>query len=755
MSTLGRRRTEPGRATRNRTEQAGNEGNDDEYRYGLLKIRETSTGGAAVSHARQTRHQICLTSARRYLLLMLVACLVLALPTGTLASTNLPATTSNDSSFADVLVKFQPNTLSDGRLSANDLDILVSSGAVENVESLGVAGAYRVAVRSGYTAAGVAAQLALQPEVVYAEADHPISLDDSPASWQAATETGNQSWDLDAINAKQAWALGAGHGVVVAVLDTGVSVTHPAFTGRVLAGWNVIDNTGDTADDSGHGTFVAGLIAGAQTTNGDTGVAPGVTILPVKVLDSTETGSTASFVAGINYAVQAGAKIINLSASGATDSPALEDALANAEAHGVLVVAAAGNEANEVPTYPAAASTVLAVSATDQNNALASFSSYGPYVDIAAPGVEVTSSWWSAAGGDGYMTASGSSASAPLVAGAAAIVAGLRPDFSAAQLREVLTESAKDVESPGIDAQTGNGLLDVYAAARIAQAPAAPRTATLSTVNANDGWHLRLTADGFAPSEPLIVWTDSASGYRVDRNLTADDTGSLSTDLGPEWTMPEGSLSAYVVGETSGDSSVAQMNIDPVPVTDPFKPVSSQQSTSDRFYFPQTGHTLAYGFKDFWQSHGGVAVFGYPISEEFSETNPDTGEVYTVQYFERNRFEYHPELAGTPWEVSLGRLGVQTAPQVFPASPPVEASGVLYFPVTQHTLSGVFRAFWEAHGGLDVFGYPTSEPFEEGGVLVQYFERSRFEYHPEYPAGSQVMLTRLGSDLAREKGYLH
>ncbi|HEX3723666.1 MAG TPA: S8 family serine peptidase, partial [Nitrolancea sp.] len=479
-----------------------------------------------------------MTSARRYLLLVLAACLALALPSGTLASTNLPLTTSNGSSFADVLVKFQPETLSNGHLSANDSDILVSSGAVDSVQSLGDTGAYRVAVRSGYTAAGVAAQLALQPEVVYAEADQPVTLDDSLASWQSTTDPGNQNWDLDAIDAQQAWTLGTGHGVVVAVLDTGVSVTHPAFAGRVLPGWNVIDNSGDTADDSGHGTFVAGLIAGAQTTNGFAGVAPGVTILPVKVLDSTETGSTASFVAGINYAVQAGAKIINLSASGATDSPALEDALANAEAHNVLVVTAAGNEANEVPTYPAAASTVLAVSATDQTNALASFSSYGPYIDIAAPGVDVTSSWWSASGGDGYTTASGSSASAPLVAGAAAIVAGLRPDLSAAQLREILTESAKDVESPGIDAQTGHGLLDVYAAARIAREPAAPRTATLSTVDASDGWHLRLTADGFTPNEPLIVWTDSAAGYRVVRNLSADDTGSLSTDLGPEWTVP-------------------------------------------------------------------------------------------------------------------------------------------------------------------------------------------------------------------------
>jgi hypothetical protein len=114
--------------------------------------------------------------------------------------------------------------------------------------------------------------------------------------------------------------------------------------------------------------------------------------LPVKILDSSGTGSTASFVAGINYAVQAGARIINISASGTTNSPAMDDALANAEAHGVLVVASAGNEASEATLYPAAASTVLAVTATDDKNDLASFSSYGPSVDLAAPGVNITSS---------------------------------------------------------------------------------------------------------------------------------------------------------------------------------------------------------------------------------------------------------------------------------------------------------------------------------------------------------------------------
>jgi hypothetical protein len=654
-----------------------------------------------------------------------------------------------------VLVRFAPSSLANGTLSAADQELITAAGGGQVLESLGTPGAFRLGLRSSFTAAEVSARLSIAPSVVYAEPDRIIQLNDAVAGYQSATESGASNWDLRAIDAQRAWTLGDGAGVVVAVLDTGVSATHPDLAGRVLSGWNVLTNSDNATDDAGHGTYVAGLIGGHDAAGSPLGVAPGVSILPVKILDSSGTGSTASFVAGINYAVRAGARIINISASGTTNSAAMDDALANAEAHGVLVVASAGNEANEATLYPAAASTVLAVTATDATNALAAFSSYGPTVALAAPGVNITSSWWSTDQGDGHMTASGSSASAPLVAGAAAIVAQLQPDASAATLREILTESAQDVGAPGIDAQTGFGLVDAYAAARIAAVSVDPSAATLSSEHETDGWHIRLAASGFDGGEPLLIWTESGAGYRLIRGLEAAEDGTIDTDLGLEWRVPEGSLTARAVGLTSSHAATAEMTIDPAPVAEPFKPLPARESTTGRLYFPQTGHTLALGFKDFWEANGGLAVFGYPISEEFPEKNPDTGETYTVQYFERNRFEYHPELAGTPWAVSLGRLGVQDAPQVFPTAPAVNVAGVRYFAETQHTLSGPFLDFWQANGGLAVFGYPISEPFEQGGLLVQYFERSRFEYHPDLPSGPRVLLTRLGTTLARENGYLH
>ena len=153
---------------------------------------------------------------------------------------------------------------------------------------------------------------------------------------------------------------------------------------------------------------------------------------------------------------------------------------------------------------------------------------------------------------------------------------------------------------------------------------------------------------------------------------------------------------------------------------------------AQNMFFSATGHHISNraGFLDFWRESGGVLVFGYPLSEEIVED----GRI--VQYFERARFEYHPEAAGTAAQVQLSLLGRQlSANRVFPAGKAED--GALFFPETQHTLSGKFLNFWNKRGGLAVFGYPISEPLEEpsptdGTVrLAQYFERARFEYHPE------------------------
>jgi len=189
-------------------------------------------------------------------------------------------------------------------------------------------------------------------------------------------------------------------------------------------------------------------------------------------------------------------------------------------------------------------------------------------------------------------------------------------------------------------------------------------------------------------------------------------------------------------------------------------------SKPDSLYFPKTGHNLSGIFKTYWLANGppsgGLMQFGYPLTEVFTEVNPADGKPYPVQYFERNRFEYHAELAGTPFEVLLGLLGNQLTEArrqagelPFQSVKNPSQPEQWYFGETGHTLKGKFKAYWLAHGGLMLYGYPISEEFQEVNpddgqtYLVQYFERNRFEYHPKL-AGTrfEVLLGLLGKSLA-------
>lgn len=165
-------------------------------------------------------------------------------------------------------------------------------------------------------------------------------------------------------------------------------------------------------------------------------------------------------------------------------------------------------------------------------------------------------------------------------------------------------------------------------------------------------------------------------------------------------------------------------------------------------YFPETDRSLCDGFLDFWERYGGLMIFGYPVSHEVREDGR------TVQYLERSKFEYHPESFGTDWAV-VGELVGRTVtqgragePAFLPLDNPQSDANCNAYVETGHKLCGKFRDHWRANGGLWMFGYPISEEFEEGGYVVQYFERARFEWHPDR-AGTpfEVLLGRLGYDL--------
>ncbi len=178
--------------------------------------------------------------------------------------------------------------------------------------------------------------------------------------------------------------------------------------------------------------------------------------------------------------------------------------------------------------------------------------------------------------------------------------------------------------------------------------------------------------------------------------------------------------------------------------------------TTPDIYFSETGHHLSGDFLTTWQANGGLMTYGYPISEPIQQDG------MTVQYFERARLEEHPDAAGTRWAVQATLLGTWAAQSVksdpafkpFPSDTTVTNDpNRIFFPQTGHWLAYGFKDYWEEHGGLYVYGYPISEEFQQNGYTVQYFERARFEYHPENKGTPfEVLLGRLGADYAVARG---
>ncbi len=188
---------------------------------------------------------------------------------------------------------------------------------------------------------------------------------------------------------------------------------------------------------------------------------------------------------------------------------------------------------------------------------------------------------------------------------------------------------------------------------------------------------------------------------------------------------------------------------------------------ADSIFFKETNHSLSdeHRFLSYWNANGGLAQFGYPITDEILEMNPADQKVYIVQWFERNRFEYHPEFKGTQYEVLLGLLGRQLTlgreqEQPFQSIPDPHDSTVTYFSPTGHTIANSFKKYWEQHGGLAMFGYPITQEFQESNssdgktYITQWYERARFEYHPENKGTEyEVLLGLLGNQIVGGFAY--
>ncbi|MFG3577149.1 type VII secretion-associated serine protease mycosin [Micromonospora chersina] len=277
----------------------------------------------------------------------------------------------------------------------------------------------------------------------------------------------DEQWQLEELRARTAWRTSTGRGVVVAVIDSGVDGSHPDLAGQVLPGLDLVTPDGtDGPDPVGHGTTVAGLIAGrADDDRGVMGLAPDARILPVRVLDDENRYDDAMIVAkGVRWAVDNGARVINLSLGGGGDSPALAAALDYAFARDVVVVACTGNLATSSSPkvwYPAREPGVLAVAGLDRNSQnLWSGSITGHQTVLTAPATAL----YGARSNGGYWRVQGTSFAAPLVAATAALVRSRYPQLSAGDVVNRLITTARDLGPTGRDDRFGFGLVDPVAA---------------------------------------------------------------------------------------------------------------------------------------------------------------------------------------------------------------------------------------------------------------------------------------------------
>ncbi|MEV3530638.1 S8 family peptidase [Paenibacillus larvae] len=273
-------------------------------------------------------------------------------------------------------------------------------------------------------------------------------------------------WNLPLIETESSWSYNKGSkDLIVAVVDTGVDLNHPDLKGHLVPGTNIVNPDQPPQDDVGHGTHVAGVIS-AETNNqlGVAGMSWYNCIMPVKVLDSSGAGSTYAVAQGIIWAADHGAKVINLSLGNYASSMFLHDAIRYAYDKDVVLIAASGNDNTEQPGYPAAYPEVLAVSATDSQKLKAAFSNYGDYIDVAAPGVSIASTYPS----NQYAALSGTSMATPHVAGLAGLIRATNPKLTNVQVMNIMRKTAKDIGTPGKDTYFGYGLIDVGKAVRAA-----------------------------------------------------------------------------------------------------------------------------------------------------------------------------------------------------------------------------------------------------------------------------------------------
>jgi thermitase len=410
-----------------------------------------------------------------------------------------------------VLVKFRANIGLD-----HARQIVAALGARE-ADELPAIGVLVLDLPEQADEAAFAHALEARADVEFAELDRVVS----PAQITPNDPWfGSWEWYLTKIGAPAAWSTTTGaNSIVIAVLDTGVDSAHPDLQAKLVPGWNIYNNNSDTSDVYGHGTVVAGT-AGAASNNGQgvASVAWNCPIMPVRISALDGTASYSAMASGLTWAADHGARVANLSYKAST-SATVTSAASYFQSKGGVVVSAAGNQA----TFDSSSenSSILTVSATDSNDVLATWSNTGNNIDLTAPGWVYTTYK-----GGTYGSTSGTSVSSPIVAGAAALVLSAKPTLTAAQVQDILKQSADDLGPSGWDTSYGWGRVNVARAVSLASGSS--------------------PADVMPPSVAFVTPTDGAT---VSGNLSIAISASDNTALT--------SVTLKIDGVTSGTDTSA------------------------------------------------------------------------------------------------------------------------------------------------------------------------------------------------------